>query len=237
MQPLGLQPLPYLLGFLSLLLPVAHSAAQTVKDCQGPRVLSATVIEEPTATNKIEIIVDESLTLATAHSPVNASILTNGTFRIVMFGSNVAVGISSSDYAPGTYPLPGVPTKITLRVSTTNWFYRSNYFIIFNNLSDARNFIIAPNTIIPVTWPGLPPGPLPPSASPVLKITKVGSNGIRVSWPTNAYSYALEWTTNVAALGPSDRTDVWCEQQPMANPFIANPAPEPYRIYRLHKRP
>jgi hypothetical protein len=200
--------------------------------------LSATVLEEPTRTNRIQIVFNESLFLSSVHSPINASILTNGTFRIVMFGSNVTVGISNSAYAPGTYPSCCVQPTVTITLNTaSNWFYRSNYYILLNNVRDSRGYGIAPNTIIPVTWPGQPPGPVPPSANPVLSIRKVGSNGIHVSWPTNAYGYALEWTTNIAAFGPSDQTNLWCTEFLGANPYIADPAPDPYRFYRLHKKP
>ena len=124
-----------------------------VRDTFGPLLVSATVLEEATVTNKIELAFSENLFLTSVHAPINGSILTNDTFRVVLYGSNVVVGISNSTYSPGTYPNCCTLPKVTLRLNTTNWFNRSNYYVIVNNVRDGRTNVIAPNSVIGVSWP------------------------------------------------------------------------------------
>jgi hypothetical protein len=69
----------------------------------GPRVLSATVIEEPEAnrTNLIEVVFDESMIISTVHAPITRAVLTNGTYRVTLLPSNIAIGISNAILRPG----------------------------------------------------------------------------------------------------------------------------------------
>jgi hypothetical protein len=113
-------------------------------------LISATVVEEPTKTNTIDVVFNENLNLFTVHAPVSPVVLSNDTFRVVMFGSNIVIGISNAVYKLAPPALP----KVTLQVNTaSNWFARSNYYIIVNNVRDARGNIIAPNSVVPVSWP------------------------------------------------------------------------------------
>src|SRR5262245_39361901 len=112
------------LAFVIALSQISLSKAAVV-DTSGPLIFSATVLEEATVTNKIEIVFDESLLPGTVHSLISPAVLTNDTFRVVMFGSNVVVGISNSMYSA---------SKVTLTLNKTNWFARSNYYIIVNNV-------------------------------------------------------------------------------------------------------
>ncbi|MEY2410241.1 MAG: hypothetical protein QOF48_2911 [Verrucomicrobiota bacterium] len=124
-----------------------------VPDTTGPLLVSATVVEEAAATNRIDLVFNETLNLFTAHSGINPQILTNGSFRVVLFGSSATLTLSNAIYVPGNYPQPGPLPKISIRMNPTNWFYRSNYYIIVNNVRDQRTNVIAPNSIIPVSWP------------------------------------------------------------------------------------
>jgi hypothetical protein len=121
-------------------------------DNTGPLVLSAIV--DTVLTNRIDLTFDETLyafgTTSTVASAVSPGILTNGTFRVVMFGSNVNATVNSSSYNSGG---PGVLPKVSLFMGTNNWFYKSNYYIVLNNIRDFRTNIIAPNTIVPLSWP------------------------------------------------------------------------------------
>lgn len=203
-----------------------RARAQTTLDEFGPLMLSANVLEEPLRTNRIQISWNENLLIST----VSATNL-----RVVLAESNVTVTISNIQYNPGTYPLPGIPPTVTLTMSTTNWHYRSNYYILANYIRDARGNGIAPNSIVAVTWPGLPASPLPPSATPILSMTRVGANGVQISWPTNAYNYALDWTTNITTIGTNAVAGPWRAEPLMANPYFTNPASDTHRIYRLRK--
>src|SRR6185503_15538712 len=125
------------------------------------------------------------------------------------------------------------PAIVTLGMDTNHWHYRSNYYIVLNRIRDARTNVIAPNSIIPVSWPsnatyGAFTSPLPPLSLTNEITTTLLSNGrFQFSWPTNAYGWALERSTNV--LGP------WLQVQPhMANPYITNSSASPFYFYRLH---
>ena len=404
---------------------VTSSAAvvTVVPDTFGPLMLSANVLEEATRTNRIQITWDEKLLDSTVLPPQG---LTN--FRVVLYPSNIIVGISNLQYSPGTFPNPGIPPTTTLGMSNANWHIRSNYCVIVNNVRDASNNVVAPNSVICVSWPvttnvftldsqawdyhanylndlndrlidiytqnwiatnydlttagwggpasglhlfdniqtnqscfnplstnaisyqeqptlfratfmwapnvatnvdlrfyyaaddaiavffngeflfkdaSFPAGPitagtrasagtegncktniirnmamlrganylavaiaqldsvpadtifgmqldavsyrtspLPTNAAPVLAIRKVAPDVVRITWPTNAYSYALEYNTtdNTIRRGTTMVTNVfagpWLEVQPlMANPYLTNPPSDTHRIYRLHKVP
>ena len=103
-------------------------------------------------TNRIEIYFNETLLPGSVHSSLTPAILTNDTFRVVMLSSNVVVPITRTFYVPGTFPNPGPSPKVQITLSSNNWFYRSNYYIIVNNVRDARGNVIAPNSIVPVSW-------------------------------------------------------------------------------------
>lgn len=227
MQTRSLRFLSILVALFALAGAVSRASAQTSPDKVGPLMLSARVLEEPLRTNRIQITWNENLQVST---------LTTTNLKVFLAGSNVTVTISNASYNPGTYPLPGIPPTMTCTMSTTNLHYRSNYYIIANNIRDGRGNVIAPNSIITVTWPNLPPNPLPPSATPILSITRVGSNEVQISWPTNAYGYALDWATNITTAGPNSVAGPWCEEQPlMANPYVTIPSSDTHRIYRLRK--
>lgn len=115
-------------------------------DKSGPLMLSAIVLEEATRTNRIQIAWNENLLTST----VNLQSATN--FSVMLIPSNIVVGISNVQYNPGTYPLPGIPPTVTLTMNTTNWHIRTNYCIVVNNVRDARNNVIAPNSRICVSW-------------------------------------------------------------------------------------
>ena len=122
------------------------SAVVTVTlDTFGPRMLSAAVREETTRTNRIIVTWDEALT----NSTVCVGCFTN--FRVIMAASNIPVTISNMQYNP-TGGAEFKPATI-LTMSTTNWFVGSNYWVIANNFRDFYTNVVAPNTIIGVSWP------------------------------------------------------------------------------------
>ncbi len=129
----------------------SNAVVTVVPDTFGPRILSATVLNEALKTNLIELVFNENLLVESVHLSRNPSVLTNDTFRVVMFGSNITVGISNTTYAPSS-ALLGTPPKVTIRMNTTNWINQSNYYIILNNVRDSSSNVIAPNSIIPVSW-------------------------------------------------------------------------------------
>jgi hypothetical protein len=120
------------------------------RDTRGPRVLSATVLEEAAGTNRIRLLFDEPLfSLASTSSVVSSispSILANGTFRVVMAGSNVEVAVSSSTYLSS-------PPQVFLTVHSNHWFIGTNYYIVLNRILDRRTNVIAPDTTIAVGRP------------------------------------------------------------------------------------
>ncbi len=200
---------------------IAGRAPAQAPDKFGPVMLAANVLEEEFRTNRIQITWNENLLVSSLSLP---------SFKVVLAASNRPVAVVFGEYNAGN------PTTTILSMSATNWHYRSNYYVLVNNFRDLANNVIAPNSIIGVTWPGLPTSPLPAGATPRLTIARSGANGVRVSWPTNAYSYALEWTTNVMRVGPNSVAGPWCEVQPfMANPYITSPARNSHMIFRLRK--
>ena len=206
---------------------IASRAPAQEPDKSGPLMLSATVIEEPTRTNRIRIVWNETLL-------ESALVLTS--FRVVLTASNLTAATTFGEYDPGTFPAPGVPPTTTLTMGTANWYYRSNYFIIVNSIRDSANNVVAPNSAIAVTWSSRPPGVLPPSPNPQMTIRRVGTNGVRISWNTNSFNQALEWTTNIMRNGSASVAGPWCEVQPlMANPYFTNVQSGTHRIYRLRK--
>jgi len=214
------QALSIPLACLGLVCIACRTSAQA-PDKFGPVMLSANVLEEEFRTNRIQITWNESLSLSS---------LALSSFKVFHTASNLTAPITFAEYVPGS------PTTTTLIMSTTNWHYRGNYYVIVNNIRDLANNVIAPNSIIGVAWPGVQTSPLPVSATPRLTIARSGANGVRVSWPTNAYSYALEWTTNVMTVGPNSVAGPWCEVQPlMANPYLISPQSGAHRIYRLRR--
>src|SRR5262249_283237 len=138
---------------------IACRAPAQVPDKSGPVMLSAIVLEEETRTNRIQITWNENLSL---------SALTLANFKVFLATSNLPAPITFAEYVAGS------PTTTTLIMSATNWHYHGNYYILVNNIRDAANNVIAPNSIIGVTWPGFPAGPLPPSATPRLSLTRMG---------------------------------------------------------------
>ncbi|HEU0009500.1 MAG TPA: hypothetical protein VFT34_06765 [Verrucomicrobiae bacterium] len=219
-QNRALRVLSVPLAFFALVCFVWHAAAQA-PDKFGPVMLSANVLEEEFWTNRIQITWNENLLVSSLSLP---------SFKVILAASNLPVAVLFGEYYAGD------PTTTILRMSATNWHYRSNYYVIVNNCRDLANNVMAPNSIMGVTWPGRPTSPLPAGATPRLTITRSGANGLRVSWPTNAYSYALEWTTNVMRVGPNSVAGPWCEVQPlMANPYLTSPQGGTHRIYRLRK--
>lgn len=212
--------LPIPLACVGLVCAAGRAPAQET-DKSGPLMLSANVLEEPFRTNRIQITWNESLL---------TSSLSLSSFKVVLASSNLMAATAFGEYDAGP------PTTTTLEMSPVNWHYRSNYYVIVNNLRDNAGNVIAPNSIIAVAWPGIPASPLPINPSPQLTIRRVGMNTVRVSWSTNAYNYALEWTTNVTRLGSNSVAGPWCEVQPlMANPHITSPQSGTHRIYRLRK--
>ena len=196
-------------------------------DNSGPLMLSAQLMLEPLRTNRILIVWNERL------SPGSVSAASRTNFSVVLLESNITVTVSNLLYNPSGGPNTEPITILTM--STTNWHYGSNYYIIANRVRDLQGNVIAPNSIIPMTWPGNQVGSLPPSASPLLTIKRAGVNEVLISWPTNAYSYALEWTTNIVK-GGTNVAGPWYEEQPwMTNPYLTSPAVDTYRIYRLRK--
>ena len=58
----------------------------------------------------------------------------------------------------------------------------------------------------------------------------------RISWPSNAYGFALVYTTNIIQVGNSNIFQgPWIQEQPkMANPYLfTNPSTGPRRFYKL----
>lgn len=216
--------------WLTLLgLAVPRVDAQPV-DKFGPLASWAGILEAA-PTNRVQIFFDD-LDPNTVHSATDPSILTNGTFRVVMLDSSITVAVSNATYTP-PYPLHMVPPGVLLTLSTTDWHYRSNYFVVLNNIRDGNGNSIAPNSIVPITWPQNQQSALPASAAPVLTITRDGPTQVRISWPTNAYSYALDWTTS---LTPTTNAANWCEAQPgMSNPYFTTPEVGASRFFRLRK--
>lgn len=201
---------------------------------RGPLPLHARVLEEATRTNRIEIGFNELLftfgATSTVQSSVSPSILTNGTFRVTLLESNVHATVALSTYNSGP------PVRVTIGVDTNHWHYRSNYYVVLNRIRDTRTNVIAPNTIIPISWPsnatyGAITSPLPPFSLTNEITTTLLPNGLfRLSWPSNAYGWALERSTNV--LGP------WLQVQPhMANPYATNSSARPWYFYRLQAPP
>lgn len=212
--------LSFALAFFGLACAMDRAPAQTA-DKFGPVMLSANVLEEEFQTNRIQINWNEQLLLSSLSLP---------SFKVILAASNLPVAISFGEYDAGN------PPTTTLRMSPTNWYYRSNYYVLVKDVRDQANNVVAPNSIIAVSWPGISNGPLPPSATPRLTIARSGANAVRVSWPTNAYSYALEWTTNVMKVGPNSVAGPWCEVQPlMANPYITAPARGSSMMFRLRR--
>jgi hypothetical protein len=208
----------YCLCLLFLVCIAWRAAAQ---DKSGPVMVSADVLEEEFRTNRIQITWNEGLSVAS---------MTLANFKVVLTTSNVVAPITFGEYVAGN------PAKTILSMGSANWYSRSNYYVIVNNIRDAANNVIAPNSVIGVKWAGLPVGPVPPSATPRLSITRSGANGHRISWPANSYNYALEWTTNVTKVGQNSVAGPWCEVQPlMANPYIVTPETGTHRIYRLRR--
>ncbi len=123
------------------------STVTAATDKSGPLMLTAIVLEEATRTNRIQIAWNENLLTST----VNIQSATN--FSVVLMQSNIVVGISNVQCNPGTFPLPGIAPTVTLTMNTTNWHIRTNYCITVNNVRDARNNVIAPNSRICVSWP------------------------------------------------------------------------------------
>ena len=129
---------------------ISSNATFTVReDTTGPLVLSAIV--NPANSNNIVLTFNESLlafgTTSTVANGVSPGVLTNGTYRVVLFGSNVNATVLQSSYNSGP------PVTASLIMGTNNWFYQSNYYIILNNIRDFRTNVIAPNTIVPLSWP------------------------------------------------------------------------------------
>src|SRR6185503_464105 len=208
----------YCLCLLFLVCIAWRAAAQ---DKSGPVMVSADVLEEEFRTNRIQITWNEGLSVAS---------MTLANFKVVLTTSNVVAPITFGEHVAGN------PAKTILSMGSANWYSRSNYYVIVNNIRDAANNVIAPNSVIGVKWAGLPVGPVPPSATPRLSITRSGANGHRVAWPANSYNYALEWTTNVTKVGQNSVAGPWCEVQPlMANPYIVTPETGTHRIYRLRR--
>lgn len=200
---------------------IAGRAPAQTPDKFGPVMLSANVLEEASETNRIQILWNEHLMLSSLSLP---------DFRVVLAASNLTAAISFAEYDSGN------PPTTTLRMGPANWFYRSNYYVVVNSIRDLAGNVVAPNSVIGVTWPGRPTSPVPPSATPRLTLTRSGANVVRVSWPTNAYSYALDWTTNVTRTGSNSVAGPWCEVQPlMANPYFTSPAPGSRMIFRLRR--
>jgi len=120
------------------------ATVSVVVDTAGPMILSAVV--ESTLTN-ILLTFNEPVLANTVHSPINASVLINDTFRILMLNSNVTVGLNRSFLVAPTN------REVRLTVNSTNWFYGTNYYILINRVRDSRTNTIAPNSIVPLTWP------------------------------------------------------------------------------------
>jgi hypothetical protein len=199
-----------------------------VPDRSGPRLLYAEV--NPANSNRIELYFDGILfafgTTSTVSSAVSPSVVSNN-FRVTLLDSNVNATVNTSSYVSGP------PSRVSLFMASTNWHYRSNYAVILNNIRDFRTNVIAPYSIAPLIWPsnatyGAYTSSLPPfSLTNEIITTRLSTNLFRLAWPTNAYGWALERSTNV--IGP------WLQVQPhMANPYITNSSARPYYFYRLH---
>ena len=210
----------YCLGLL-LLGCICMALRAPAQDKFGPVMLSADVLEEEFRTNRIQITWNESLSVAS---------MTLANFKVVLTASNVVVPITFGQYIADS------PTRTILTMGTAGWYSRSNYYVLVNGIRDAANNVIAPNSVIGVKWTSLPTGPVPPSATPRLTIRRSGVNGHTISWPTNSYNYALEWSTNVTKVGQNSMPIDWCEVQPlMANPYSVTPQNDTHRIYRLRR--
>ena len=117
-----------------------ETIVSVVTDLNGPLPLEARVLDTG-ATNTIQVIFDEPLP-NTVTSPNrntnNYRILVSGTIDQFVSVTNVQVS----------------GTNILLRVNTaSNWVIGGNYYLFLNNLVDARTNVIAPNTVVPLSWP------------------------------------------------------------------------------------
>ena len=123
----------------------SNSTVTTSIDTSGPIMLSANVMEEATRTNRIQIIWNERLT------PGSVPAASGTNFTVVLAASNITVTVSNVLYNPSGGPNTEPITILTM--STTNWYRGSNYYIIVNRVRDLQNNVIAPNSVIGVSWP------------------------------------------------------------------------------------
>src|SRR6266540_92077 len=113
-------------------------------DTFGPRMLYAIVAEEATLTNRIQIVWNEKLTNTTVCPGCGTN------FTVVMVASNVPVTVSIVLYNPTGGP--GASPVTSLRMSTTNWFPGSNYYVSVSRVRDTVGNVIAPDSRIAVSW-------------------------------------------------------------------------------------
>ncbi len=107
-----------------------------VQDTFGPEVLTAIPVESG-STNLIRVDFDEILAnTAEARDTNNYRVLVSGTTNQFITVSNVQISGRSA----------------IIRVLTNNWVIGGNYYILMNNVPDQKGNLIAPNTVVPVSW-------------------------------------------------------------------------------------
>jgi len=118
----------------------SSNAVLTVfQDTEGPVMISATVQDNTAQTNRIDILFDEAPSTASANTN-NIRVVRGGTF-----GTTAQYVIVSNTVVSAR--------TVRLSVGGVNWVNGANYYVLVNGLTDNRGNQIAPNSIIPVSWP------------------------------------------------------------------------------------
>lgn len=116
------------------------AVVSVVQDLIGPRALEARVLETG-VTNIIQIIFDESMHSTTTSPNRNAD-----NYRVVASGTTDNFVSITNLQISGSF--------ILLRVNTaSNWVIGNGYYVVMNNLVDVRTNVIAPSTVVPISWP------------------------------------------------------------------------------------
>ncbi len=116
----------------------SNAVLSVFQDTEGPYATTAVVRDDVGATNLIDVTFNENVLTST---------LTTNNIKVIRAGT---VG-ASAVFVTVTNILPSGRTA-RLRVGGDNWNVRSNYYLLMNNLADARGNLMAPQSVVPVSF-------------------------------------------------------------------------------------
>jgi hypothetical protein len=161
-------------------------------DTEGPLAVEARGDDRTFATRHAKAIA------ITFNEPLRQDLSTNLSNFNVYAGTSFTTRINITNIF---YNFSQAP-RIYLFMNGPQWISGNDYFVVLNNVADAKGNLIAPNTRVPVCWEiasgGLRCSPLPaepPLGQLLLSIRRQGAEPI-VSWPKSFGGYSLEYQSD-----------------------------------------